>query len=165
MIKENRAITLIALVVIIIVLIMLAGLSLNLLFGDNGILTKTHESVKLERIAQKEEEVSMAIASVIMDNLGDYSKVTISAVLDEIRKNYSDQDKSKIVGESTGGKENHFPGVITYIPPTSGLSENIIITVGEDLKPKGSVDESEPDEYSNQPTIHKMEIYGIIHQI
>ena len=38
--KGNRGITLIALIVTIIVLILLAGVTLNLLMGDNGILNR-----------------------------------------------------------------------------------------------------------------------------
>ena len=43
--KNNKAgITLIALIVTIIVLLILAGVSINLLLGDNGIITKAKEA-------------------------------------------------------------------------------------------------------------------------
>ena len=38
--KNQKGITLIALVITIIVLIILVGISINLLFGDNGIIKK-----------------------------------------------------------------------------------------------------------------------------
>ena len=38
--KEKRGITLVALVVTIVVLLILAGVSLNLVLGNNGIITK-----------------------------------------------------------------------------------------------------------------------------
>lgn len=40
MMKERRGITLIALVITIIVLLILAGVSIAMLTGDNGILTR-----------------------------------------------------------------------------------------------------------------------------
>ena len=40
MLKNNKGITLIALVVTIIVLLILAGVSIAMLTGDNGILTQ-----------------------------------------------------------------------------------------------------------------------------
>ncbi len=40
MIKERKGITLIALVITIIVLLILAGVSISMLIGDNGILTR-----------------------------------------------------------------------------------------------------------------------------
>lgn len=43
--KEN-AVTLIALVVTIVVLLILAGVSINLVLGDNGIITKAKEKAE-----------------------------------------------------------------------------------------------------------------------
>ena len=42
--KEMKGITLIALVITIVVLLILAGVSINLLLGDNGIITKAKEA-------------------------------------------------------------------------------------------------------------------------
>ena len=44
--KEERGITLIALVVTIVVLLILAGVSIKMLTGDNGILNKENEIKK-----------------------------------------------------------------------------------------------------------------------
>ena len=44
-IKTNKGITLIALVITIIVLLILAGVTIAMLTGDNGILTKDRKSV------------------------------------------------------------------------------------------------------------------------
>ena len=45
--KEKEGITLIALVVTIIVLIILAGVSINLLFGQYGVVTKAKDACML----------------------------------------------------------------------------------------------------------------------
>ena len=42
--KKNKGITLVALVVTIVVLLILAGVSINLVLGDNGIITKAKEA-------------------------------------------------------------------------------------------------------------------------
>ena len=42
--KEMKGITLIALVITIVVLLILAGVSISLLLGDNGIITKAKEA-------------------------------------------------------------------------------------------------------------------------
>ena len=55
-IKSSRAITLIALVVTIVVLMILAGISIQMLKGDNGIIGKTNEA-KLESRAGDVEEL------------------------------------------------------------------------------------------------------------
>ena len=40
MLKNNKGITLVALVVTIVILLILAGVSLNLVLGDNGLVRK-----------------------------------------------------------------------------------------------------------------------------
>ena len=54
--KENKGITLIALVITIVVLIILAGVSINMVLGENGLFTKAKEATENMQLAQKEEE-------------------------------------------------------------------------------------------------------------
>ena len=56
--NNNKGITLVALVVTIIVLIILAGISINLILGDNGIITiakKAKENIELAKIEEETE--------------------------------------------------------------------------------------------------------------
>lgn len=53
--KNQKGITLIALVITIIVLIILAGISINMLFGDNGIINKAQEAGKAYEEATNRE--------------------------------------------------------------------------------------------------------------
>ena len=56
--KNNKGITLVALVVTIIVLIILAGISINLILGDNGIITiakRAMENIELAKIPEETE--------------------------------------------------------------------------------------------------------------
>ncbi len=53
---RNRGITLIALVVTIIVLLILAGISISMLTGQNGILNRAQEAKEKTELAQKEEK-------------------------------------------------------------------------------------------------------------
>ena len=56
-IKENRAITLIALVVTVIVLLVLAGVSISMLAGQNGVLTRAaNAKIKTDEAEKKENE-------------------------------------------------------------------------------------------------------------
>ena len=66
--KKERGITLIALVVTIIVLIVLAGISINLVFGNLGIITKEKEA-KEENLKQTAKEVmNLKITSIQIEN-------------------------------------------------------------------------------------------------
>jgi len=57
--KKEKGITLIALVVIIIVLIILAGVSINLVLGNNGIIAKTQLAKIASINAQIQKEISL----------------------------------------------------------------------------------------------------------
>ena len=76
--KEN-GITLIAIVITIIVLLILAGVSIAMLTGDNGILTQAQRAKEeTERAAQEEQE--------ILNSYEDYMKGTSGGQWDENKK-------------------------------------------------------------------------------
>lgn len=62
--EENSGITLIALVITIIVLLILAGVSIAMLTGDNGILTQASKSKEATEQGKVEEMVSVAIGGL-----------------------------------------------------------------------------------------------------
>lgn len=58
--RNQKGITLIALVITIIVLLILAGVSIAMLTGDNGLLTKSRQATVDNAIAAAKDEVSLA---------------------------------------------------------------------------------------------------------
>lgn len=60
MFKEKRGITLVALVVTIVVLLILAGISINMLFGNNEIITMAQKAKNEYEEAKKREERELA---------------------------------------------------------------------------------------------------------
>lgn len=68
--KTQKGITLIALVVTIIVLIILAGISVNLLFGDNGILNVAKKAKDEHEISEAKESLEIKIQELLIDELG-----------------------------------------------------------------------------------------------
>ena len=62
--NKERGITLIAIVVTIIVLIILAGVSIAMLVGENGIITQAQRADELTTQAQQKEAIELAVASV-----------------------------------------------------------------------------------------------------
>ena len=64
--KEKSGITLIALVITIIVLLILAGVSIAMLTGDNGILTQATEAKEKNTIGGEKEQISLALQSLRM---------------------------------------------------------------------------------------------------
>ena len=68
MYRKNKGITLIALVITIIVLLILAGVSIAMLTGNNGILTQAMRAKELTEISSEEEYINLLIIEHQMDN-------------------------------------------------------------------------------------------------
>ena len=65
--KSNAAITLIALIITIIVLLILAGVTLNMVMGENGIFGKANNAKNKTEVAQYEEELRMCVLELQTD--------------------------------------------------------------------------------------------------
>ena len=68
--KNTKGITLIALVVTIIVLLILAGVSIAMLTGNNGVLTQAKSAKESTRVGEVQEKVKLAAQAALTDNLG-----------------------------------------------------------------------------------------------
>ena len=79
--KENRGITLVALVVTIIVLLILATVSISIFFVDNGLFSRAFQSKKWHEIGEIQERLEIEKEPVFIDNKG---KITIEEYLEHI---------------------------------------------------------------------------------
>ena len=66
--KNNKGITLVALVVTIVVLLILAGVSINLVLGNNGIITKAKEAAEKTAAAQEKEMIERNLLEQELEN-------------------------------------------------------------------------------------------------
>ena len=69
--KRNKGITLVALVITIIVLLIMAGVSIALVVGDNGVITQSKNAKDNTIIEQEKEQISLAYSSAVAKKLGD----------------------------------------------------------------------------------------------
>lgn len=67
---REKGITLIALVITIIVLLILAGVSIAMLTGENGILTQAQKSSEQSDIGKEEEQIALAYNGAKTENEG-----------------------------------------------------------------------------------------------
>ena len=81
--KNARGITLIALVITIIVLLILAGVTINSLSGENGIITKSKEAkIKTEK-SKTIEKINLAILTAMTKGDGDIDNTTLREELEK----------------------------------------------------------------------------------
>ena len=79
--KRQKGITLIALVITIIILIILAGVSISLIGGQDGIISKAQEAKEKSRASQIKEAVELAsITNAVEEN-----KVTKASIIAELQ--------------------------------------------------------------------------------
>lgn len=78
---SNVGITLIALIITIIVLLILAGVTLNMVMGENGIINKAQLAKEKTNEAQKDEEEQLNNSIGLIDQyLSDNAKITAKMV-------------------------------------------------------------------------------------
>ena len=72
-IKNRNGITLIALVVTIVVLLILAGITIALVFSQNGVIRKSQEAKENTKISQVREQLELAKAPEFIEGNGKYN--------------------------------------------------------------------------------------------
>ena len=82
-IKQAKGITLIALIITIIVLLILAGVTITMLTGDNGILKQATNARETNTKAELEEQVKLAVMASKVNNT---ASVNLETLEDEINK-------------------------------------------------------------------------------
>lgn len=108
--NKQKGITLIALVVTIIVLIILAGISVNLILGENGIITKAQEARRVQEIAEIKSDIQLDIMAKEAEVLPSGNKITM-AQTEEILGKYGTVNKEggKIKSLTPTGKDYEIP--------------------------------------------------------
>ena len=100
--KQAKGITLIALVITIIVLLILAGVSIAMLTGENGILSQAQNASKQTEIAEEKEQIALAYNGAVT------KKQSTDVTADDL----NDQFKANGVNNATASGEN--PITVTF---------------------------------------------------
>ena len=90
--KNNKGITLVALVVTIVVLLILAGVSINAVLGDNGIIKKANQAASITKEAEVKEAINRTILEFYLtddyETLEDFLKAKVTeGKIDSVTKN------------------------------------------------------------------------------
>lgn len=93
--KETKGITLIALVVTIVVLLILAGVSINLILDNNGVIAKAKDVKEKQIVAGEKDQISLAYAACRTGE--NYLATTISS--EEMETNLKELNQNVTVTE------------------------------------------------------------------
>ena len=98
---NNKGITLIALVITIIVLLILAGVSIAMLTGDNGILTQANKAKDDTAKAEIAEKVNMAIQSAYTKKITEGDGIASAALTGaEVATEYNSDNGPELASAS-----------------------------------------------------------------
>lgn len=112
MLKENKGVTLVALVITIIVLLILAGVTLSMVMGDSGIFSKANKASTETTISSAKDAVRLATLEAVTDQYTDNGSIgtaitseaeAITAVNAKLQDGYKIQD-GKIMQGTTDTK-------------------------------------------------------------
>ena len=81
--KDYRGITLIALIITIIVLLILAGVSISMVVGDDGILSQAVNATTATDVAGTKEQIEVALVGYLDEN-GEYSKTNVVSAVQDV---------------------------------------------------------------------------------
>ena len=103
--KTNSGVTLIALIITIIVLLILAGVTIAMIMGDNGILNRAADASEQTEIAEEKEAINLAyVGALAKENGGEISQTT----LEEELANYFETGKYAVEpGTNDDGTEGY----------------------------------------------------------
>ena len=137
MLNNKKGITLIALVVTVVVLIILAGVSINAVLGDNGIIKKANQAASVTKEAEVKEAINRTILEFYLTNdyetLEDFLKVKAKdGSIDSVTKN-ADGTLTVKKGDYSVTVENktNSSGGSSSGGSTGGETQTPEITVGE----------------------------------
>ncbi|MCI9063660.1 MAG: type II secretion system protein [Clostridia bacterium] len=103
--KNNKGITLIALVITIIVLLILAGIAISMLAGDNGILRQAAKAKTRTELAAIEEAIKIALLTARTNEDGTFNNAIFEEELDKAKLNWSkDETTGNYTIEENGEK-------------------------------------------------------------
>lgn len=132
--KNQKGITLIALVITIIVLLILAGVSIAMLTGQNGILTQATNSNKANLKAEADEAVKLAINTIMSNKAAADAGAAVSdtdpttATAANIKSVIETNNPNATVTVKTAGNEDE-ERIITYkASSTATLSVDVTIS-------------------------------------
>ncbi len=138
MLKNNKGITLIALVITIIVLLILAGVSIAMLTGENGILTQAQKADDHTAMAEAADKINMALngefTNLLADdeltgtspqNIANNNGITYSPTKKDDETSFNITVESDLTPTDGGAiltiSSNDYPGIsghIEYVPAT-----------------------------------------------
>ena len=107
---QNSAVTLIALIITIIVLLILAGVTLNMVMGENGIFGKANNAKDKTEVAQYEEELRICVLELQADAATNGETFNMETIKNKFVEKVKELENTTEIEFPTGESETRLDG-------------------------------------------------------
>ena len=153
--KNQKGITLVALVITIVVLIILAGVAINLSIGENGIFSKAKYAVEQHKIMDAKEKLELEIVNIQTNIMEEEGRI---ATLEDLQR-LIDEEKYEIVLKYEELASTEDVGTIPVYAEITVKNTDIIFIVNEKLQviANKNIEENEEDEKEDEKEENRVE--------
>ena len=130
---SQNGITLIALVITIVILIILAGVTINLTVGDNGIFSKAKEARKQHEIADAREKIEIAMIDIQTEKISKNEDYTVDVLVKELPNKVNGITIEK-EGDIAKGTYKGYNFTISQNLKLAIEGESLIVTANTEIK-------------------------------
>ena len=143
MLKNNKGITLIALVITIIVLLILAGVSIAMLTGDNGILTQATSARNDTKAAEVADKINMALN-------GEYANILAEGYMSGMTSKDGTMSLAGDIADANGLDTTEF-----NIQPGTSMTAATVLTISGTEDYAGVTGSISYDSSTQKYSVHK----------
>ena len=126
---SNTAITLVALVITIIVLLILAGITLNMVIGENGIFAKASSAKNKTEVAQYEEELRMSVLEMQTDSATSGLEFNIETIRKNLKQKIQELQNTDDIEITSAEESETIEGIYKGYEFT--IDEKYVAHIGE----------------------------------
>ena len=129
MIEYNLGITLIALIITIIVLLILAGITLNMVIGENGIFAKASSAKNKTEVSQYEEELRMSVLEMQTDSATSGLEFNIETIRKNLKQKIQELQNTDDIEITSAEESETIEGIYKGYEFT--IDEKYVAHIGE----------------------------------
>ena len=126
---SNTAITLVALVITIIVLLILAGITLNMVIGENGMFAKASSAKNKTEVAQYEEELRMSVLEMQTDSATSGLEFNIETIRKNLKQKIQELQNTDDIEITSAEESETIEGIYKGYEFT--IDEKYVAHIGE----------------------------------
>lgn len=118
--KNGKGITMISLVITIVILLILAGIGINMLLGNQGIISRGIKAKEETNKAQCKETIEIAISNIVLDAQTNGENCDIEYIREKIKEKVENETSSSIKALEIDAESGTYQNILGTVEHKSG---------------------------------------------